>query len=190
MASYPRFTQTHVDADTFHSIQLSCKRINEANEHITIMPFKEEDNPEIPEDPENKKEIEHMTPENKHIILETDNSALIDCTVQWMNMLNEDLQKRILERVSFVKKEVEEEQDVEEEELKKKKKKKSKRSQKYLQLLRSVVQRKLIFQVRHLNLKALAKERYQLPLQALANEKKQRKRKVSTMMIQLLQLRN
>ena len=37
---------------------------------------------------------------------------------------------------------------------------------------------------------ALAKERYQLPLQALANEKKQRKRKVSTMMIQLLQLRN
>ena len=57
-----------------------------------------------------------MTPENKHIILETDNSALIDCTVQWMNMLNEDLQKRIVERVSFVKKEVEEEQDVEEEE--------------------------------------------------------------------------
>ena len=33
-----------------------------------------------------------------------------------MNMLNEDLQKRILERVSFVKKEVEDEQDVEEEE--------------------------------------------------------------------------
>ena len=31
-------------------------------------------------------------------------------------MLNEDLQKMILERVSFVKKEVEDEQDVEEEE--------------------------------------------------------------------------
>ena len=30
-------------------------------------------------------------------------------------MLNQDLQKRILERVSFVKKEVEDEQDVEEE---------------------------------------------------------------------------
>ena len=53
-----------------------------------------------------------MTPENKHIILETDNSVLIDCTVQWMNMLNEDLQKRILDRVSFVKKKVEDEQDV------------------------------------------------------------------------------
>ena len=116
MNNDPRFTQTDVDPDTFHSIQLSCKRIQKENENISIMTFLEEDNPEIPEDPENKKEIEHMTPENKHIILETDNSALIDCAAQWMNMLNEDLQKRIVERVSFVKKEVEEEQDVEEEE--------------------------------------------------------------------------
>ena len=116
MIHYPRFTQTDVDPDTFHSIQLSCKHVKEENEHISIMTFLEEDSPEIPEGPENKKEIEHMTPENKHSILETGNSALIDCTVQWMNMLNEDLQKRIVDRVSFVKKEVEEEQDVEEEE--------------------------------------------------------------------------
>ena len=116
MTSYPQFTQTDVDPDTFLSIQLSCRRIQAENEHITIMAFLEEDNPEIPEDPESKKEIERMTPENKHLILETDNSSLIDCTVQWMNMLNEDLQKRIVERVSFVKKEVEEEQDVEEKE--------------------------------------------------------------------------
>ena len=78
------------------------------------MSFEEGDNPEIPQDPENKKEIEHMTPENKHIMLETDNSVLIDCAVQWVNVLNDDLQKRILERVSFVKKEVEDEQDVKE----------------------------------------------------------------------------
>ena len=55
-----------------------------------------------------------MTPENKHIILETDNAVLVDCTVQWMNLLNGDLQKQILERVSNVKKEVEDEQDEEE----------------------------------------------------------------------------
>ena len=116
MSSYPQMTRTEVDPDTFHSIQLSCKGVMKENEHITIDSFQEEDNPEIPEDPENKKEIEHMTPENKHIILKADNSVLSDCTVQWMNMLNEDLQKRILERVSFVKKEVEDEQDVEEEE--------------------------------------------------------------------------
>ena len=119
MLSYPQMTRTEVDPDTFHLIQLSCKRIKAENEHITMDSFEEEDNPEIPEGPENKKEIEHMTPENKHIILETDNSVLIDCAVQWMNMLNGDLQKRILERVSFVKKEVEDEQDVEEEEAKK-----------------------------------------------------------------------
>ena len=117
MSSDPHMTRTEVDPDTFHSIQLSCKRVKKENENITFDSFEEEeDNPEIPEDPENKKEIEHMTRENKHIILETDDSVLIDCTVQWMNMLNEDLQKRILERVSFVKKEVEDEQDEEEEE--------------------------------------------------------------------------
>ena len=52
----------------FTQVQLSCKRIKEDNEHITLTSFEEEDNPEIPEDPQDKKEIEHMTPENKHII--------------------------------------------------------------------------------------------------------------------------
>ena len=112
-------TRTEVDPDTHHSIQLSCKRVMKENGHITIDSFQEEDNPEIPEDPEGKKEIEHMTLESKHIFLETDNSVLIDCTVQWMNILHEDLQRRVLERVSFVKKEVEDKQDVEEEEVKK-----------------------------------------------------------------------
>ena len=91
--NYPRIAQSDVDPDNFHSIQLSCKRVKEENENISIMTFLEGDNPELPEDPGLKKEIEHMTPENKHLILETDNSALIDCTVQWMNMLNTDLQK-------------------------------------------------------------------------------------------------
>ena len=43
--------------------------------------------------------------------------------------------------------------------------------------------------MRHLNLEALNEEKYQLPLQALAKERKQRKRKVSMMMIQLLHSR-
>ena len=57
-----------------------------------------------------------MTPENKPLILETDNAVLIDCTAQWMNMLNNDLQQRISERVTTAKKEIEDEQDVEKEE--------------------------------------------------------------------------
>ena len=74
------------------------------------------------------------------------------CTVQWMNMLNEDLQKMILERVSFVKKEVEDEQG--RRRRKKKKKKKWRRSLKYLQLLRSAFPCRQTVQMRHLNLEA------------------------------------
>ena len=57
MSSYPQMTRTEVDPDTFHSIQLSCKRVMKENEHITIDSFQEEDNPEIPEDPEHKKKL-------------------------------------------------------------------------------------------------------------------------------------
>ena len=74
------------------------------NEHIHISTFEEEDNPVIPKDPANKKEIEHMTPENKQLILQTDNSALNDCTGQWLNMLDKDLQKKIADRISLVAK--------------------------------------------------------------------------------------
>ena len=116
MQTYPAMTRTNVDPDAFHSIQLACKRVKDENESIQISTFDDDANPEIPHDPENKKEIEHMTPENKQLILETDNAVLIDCTVQWMNMLNNDLQQRILERVTTAKKEIEDEQDVEKEE--------------------------------------------------------------------------
>ena len=51
-----------------------------------------------------------MTPENKQLVLETDSSALIDCTVQWMNMLDKDLQKKIVDRISTVVKEEGEEE--------------------------------------------------------------------------------
>ena len=57
MSMYPVLTDTDVDPDTFHSIQLSCKRIKEENGHISLTSFEEEDNPEIPEDPQDKKEI-------------------------------------------------------------------------------------------------------------------------------------
>ena len=66
MRNYPTLTDKNVDPDTFHSIQLACKRVKEENQHISIMTFLEEANPELPPGPENKKEIEHMTPEKKH----------------------------------------------------------------------------------------------------------------------------
>ena len=64
-----------------------------------------------------RKDIEHMTPENKHLILETDDSALIDCTVQSMEMLNKDLQKRIVDRISVQTKKEETDDPEQEQEL-------------------------------------------------------------------------
>ena len=54
-----------------------------------------------------------MTPVNKQLILEIDNSSLIDCTVQWLNMLDKDLQQKIVDRVSNVVKAEEEEAEEE-----------------------------------------------------------------------------
>ena len=53
-----------------------------------------------------------MTAENNQLILGTDNSALIDCTVQRMNMLDKDLQKKIVDRISYVVKKEEGEKEV------------------------------------------------------------------------------
>ena len=50
-----------------------------------------------------------MTPENKRFILEMDNSRLIDCT----NMLDKDLQQKIVDRVSNVAKPEEEAEEEE-----------------------------------------------------------------------------
>ena len=104
MKSYPAMTFTNLHHGEFHNMQLKCRRIMAENEHIHITTFEEEDDPEIPKDPKNKKEIEHMTPENKQLILEIDNSALIDCPVQWMTLLNQDLQQKVVDRISTVAK--------------------------------------------------------------------------------------
>ena len=88
MKTFPVMTDTDMDHDEFHEMKLIFKRIMDENEHIHISTFEEEGNPNIPKDPKNKKEIEYMTPENKQLVLETDNSGLIDCLVQWLNMLN------------------------------------------------------------------------------------------------------
>ena len=108
MIAFPNVTGTDLDHDEFHAMKLVCKRIMDENQHIHISTFEEEDNPKSPKDPKNKKEIEHMTPENKQLILEIDNSSLIDCTVQWLNMLDKDLQQEIVDRVSNVVKAKEE----------------------------------------------------------------------------------
>ena len=109
MMTYPAMTQTNITHDEFHEMKLICKRVMDENENIKTSTFEAEDNPKGLGTIQDKKETEHMTPENKHLILEIDNSQLIDCTVQWLNMLNKVLQKRIVERVSYSVKEEQEE---------------------------------------------------------------------------------
>ena len=109
MITFPNMTDTELDHDEFHEVKLVCRRIMGENQHIHLSTFEEEDNPKIPRGPKNKKEIDHMTPENKHFILEPDTSSLIDSTVQRLNMLDKDLQQKIADRVSNVVKSEEEE---------------------------------------------------------------------------------
>ena len=54
-----------------------------------------------------------MSCENKHIILETDDDKLVERTLQWINMCNKNVQRKIKERV--VEKEAKEEEEEEEE---------------------------------------------------------------------------
>ena len=49
-----------------------------------------------PGDPEFKGTVERLSRENKHIILETEDNALVECTIQWLKMY-----EKILKRESW-----------------------------------------------------------------------------------------
>lgn len=107
MEHVPEMTQTPISYGSCHELCLDVKVLEE-NRHIKVAEFEEEDEPEMPEgprddrapgDPEYKGAVEHLAPENKHLIPETDDNSLIECAVQWLNMYDKDLQKRIMERV-------------------------------------------------------------------------------------------
>ena len=63
-------------------------------------------------DPEYKNTVESLNIADKHIILETDNDKLVECTLQWINMCNKNVQQKIKERC--VKEEAKQEQEEEE----------------------------------------------------------------------------
>ena len=82
MIAFPNLTGTDLDLDydEFHAMKLVCKSIMDDNEHIHISTFEEEDNTQIPKNPKNKKDREHMTPENKQLIRRL-------TTVAWLTVL-------------------------------------------------------------------------------------------------------
>ena len=164
------------------SMACSCKRIMDGNEHIHISTLEEEDNPVIPKDPMNKKEIEHMTPENKQLVPETDNSGLIDCTVQWVS--NKNLQHKIVDRISVVVKKEEGEEEVEDHEVTK--------EPVVPPATKVSVETQTEFQKSLKNLEALTKERNQRLRKAFNREREQkrRRRRKTSMLMTLLLKRN
>ena len=66
-------------------------------------------------DPEYKHTIESLNIEDKHIILETDDDKLVECTLKWISMCNKNVQQKIKD--SFVKQEERQEEEDEEEKI-------------------------------------------------------------------------
>ena len=117
-----------VSYDTYHELKLSIHDVLENNRHITSDNVPDVEDPELvgddPEtplpgnqwqgrvDPEYKGSIETLSCENKHIILESEDDNLVECTLQWLRMCNKNVQRKIMERV--VKKEAKDEKKEEE----------------------------------------------------------------------------
>ena len=78
--SFPVLTGLQVSIEEFHELHVVCKDIVRQKSHISVKTFETEDDPQLPVNPHGK-DMEYMIPEDKHIILEGDNSKLVDCTV-------------------------------------------------------------------------------------------------------------
>ena len=128
MELYAPSVNFEVSYDTYHEFKLSIHDVLEKNRHFTSDNFPDVEDPELvgddPEtplpgkqwqgrvDPEYKGSIETLSCENKHIILESEDDNLVECTLQWLRMCNKNAQRKIMERV--VKKEAKEEKEEEE----------------------------------------------------------------------------
>ena len=116
--------------DQYHEFKLDITKVLKDNEHITSDNFLDveepdlaDDDPETPlpdlqgpssADPEYKNTIESLNIEDKHIILETDDDKLVECTLKWISMCNKNVQQKIKD--SFVKQEERQEEEKEDEE--------------------------------------------------------------------------
>ena len=115
MGVYAPLMNFNISYDDYHDLKLSLSTVLENNKNVTSDNFADveepdlvDDNPETllarPEgqdrgDPEYKGSVEHLSRENKNIILETDDDDLVECTLQWLRMCNKNVQKKIMEKV-------------------------------------------------------------------------------------------
>ena len=115
LEDYASSTQAQIQYDTYHEFHLEVKRVFEANKQITVDNFENveepdlnDDDPNIPlqrredqgrGDPEFKGKLENLSKVDKHLILETEDDALVECTIQWLSMYNKTVQQKMMERV-------------------------------------------------------------------------------------------
>ena len=111
------WTRTDITDERYHEFRLELKKLKNENKHLSHSPasFEDVDEPDLmdddpniplqrregqgPGDPEFKGTVESLSRESKHIVLETEDDALIECTVQWISMYNKTIQQKIMERV-------------------------------------------------------------------------------------------
>ena len=117
--------------DKYHEFKLDVEKVSKDNEHLSAENFFEAEDPDLVDDgpntplpnlqgqanadPEYKNTVESLNIEDKHIILETDDDKLVECTLKWISVCNKNVQQKIKE--SFVKKEAKQEQEEEKEEV-------------------------------------------------------------------------
>ena len=122
-----------ISHEKYHEFKLDVEKVLKDNEHLSAENFFPAEDPDMADDdpttpvpdlqgpgagdPEYKNTIESLNIEDKHIILETDDDKLVECTLKWISMCNKNVQQKIKD--SFVKQEEgqEEERKDEEEEI-------------------------------------------------------------------------
>ena len=103
-------TETEISYDKYHEFHVDVKRVINANKHITVNNFENAEEPDLNDDdpnirlqrredqgrgdPEFKGKLEKLSTVNKHLILETEDDDLIECTIQWLSMYNKTVQKK------------------------------------------------------------------------------------------------
>ena len=178
MEQYAPMMGYEISYDKYYEFKLDIDKVLKDNEHLGAENFfgaedpqMVDDDPETPlpdlqrpgaGDPEYKHTIESLNIEDKHIILETDDDKLVECTLKWISMCNQNVQRKIKE--SFVKPE-------ERQEEKKKKRMKKRR------VLSKKKKKKKTHRSHMSQLKALQRKRNQLHLNAPQKRRNQGRRK-------------
>ena len=108
MEQYAPMMDYEVSYDKYYEFKLDIDQVLKDNEHLGAEnffgaedPHMVDDDPDTPlpdlqrpgaGDPEYKHIIENLNIEDKHIILEIDDNKLVDYTLKWISMCNQNVQ--------------------------------------------------------------------------------------------------